>query len=331
MDEKHSQEIKDLEKQLDENPEVEAPVKTENVEPEPESTPPNGEEKESKILEEDEDGDIFVKVQKDGTEADPQGESDEDKPQEPEEGTVEEDTSPYAQKTREELIEMHENAQHKISEQGNELGNLRQTVQKIDPQNVSPEDLLESLSSEDIEMGIAVERQSLLDMDPYETEQVENQKALIADMENDLVNKRTDERLDDRFTSEDNTRLIEEQRETFKAQGIDLTDEEYDHVTNNALDYHENGRIDTESFHKAMIDSFGADKVATFYQLQGQKKVRDEISNAETKTYPKVDVAGSGKNSKLVRIRDMSERDLNNTLDSLSLDELNALKQRLNK
>ncbi|MAE81524.1 MAG: hypothetical protein CMB80_02220 [Flammeovirgaceae bacterium] len=334
MDEKQIQEIKDLEKQLDENPEVEAPEKTDNAEPKTEPTPPNGEKKENKIVEED--GEVFIEVQKDGTESEPEvkteGESEEDKPtDEPIEETPEEDTPHHAAKSREELLDMLLNAQTKIGEQGNEIGSLRRTVQNIDPQNVSSEDLLETLSVDDIEEGLAVERERLLGIDPYETEELDSQKALVADLENDLNTKRTQEALDDRFNAEDNAQIVADTRVAFEQQGINLTDEEYETVTDHALNYHSNGRLSTDSFYKGLIDTYGIDKVTSFYQLQGQQKVRDEIANAEKKTYPKVDVSGSGKNSKLVNIRNMGERELNKTLESLSIEELNALSQKINR
>ena len=337
IDEKQQQELDDLKAQLDESPEENsAPVETENAVPKSEDpTPPNGVDKESKIVEED--GEVFIEVQKDGTETEPEemteGESVEEKPTDEtfEDEPIEEDTPQHVSKSKEELLEMLLNAQQKSGEQGNELGNLRQTVQQIDPQNVSSEDLLEALTVDDIEKGLAVEREKLLGIDPYDTEELASQKTLIADLENDLLNKKTEEALDERFNAEDNSRLIEEQRESFRAQGIDLTDEEYKIVTENALNYHNNGRMSPDSFHKALIDTYGVDKVAAFYQLRGQQKVREEIAKAEKKTYPKVDVSGSGKNSKLINIKNMGEKELNKTLDSMSIDELNALNQKLNK
>ena len=335
IEEKQQAEINDLKSQLDESPEETAPVETENATPQPEPTPPNGEEKESKIVEKD--GEVFVEVQKDGTGSEPEdtseGETEAGKPtDEPiEEKPVEEDTPRHAEKSREELMDMLLNAQQKIGEQGNELGNLRQTVQTIDPQYVSSEDLLETLSTDDIEQGLAVERERLLGIDPYETEELNSQKTLIADLENDLMTKRTEEALDERFNAEDNAMMIDDQREAFIAEGIDLTDEEYKMVTENALNYHDNGRLKPDSFYKALIDTYGVEKVTAFYQLRGQEKVRNEIAKAEKKTYPKVDVSGSGKNSKLINIKNMGERELEKTLDSLSIKELNALSQKINK
>ena len=332
IDEKQQQEIDDLKAQLDESPEGQnEPVETENIDPTPEPTPPNGEDKESKIVEKD--GDVFIEVQKDGTESAPEGEPEEDNPtEEPVEMTaVEEDAPKHDGKTREELMDMLLNAQQKIGEQGNELGNLRQTVQNINPEDISTEELLDSLSSKEIEQGLAVERQRLLEVDPYDTDELSSQRQLIAELENDLLNKKTEEALDDRFNAEDNTLMVHEQREAFRQQGIALSDEEYGIVTENALNYHNNGRLTEESFHKGLIDTYGIEKVSAFYQLRGQQKVREEIANAEKKTYPKVDVSGSGKNSKLVNIKGLSERDLNKTLDSMSVDELNALNQKLNR
>tara|TARA_Y100000593_G_C4309488_1_gene337612 strand:- start:1625 stop:2626 length:1002 start_codon:yes stop_codon:yes gene_type:complete len=332
INEEQQQEIDDLKSQLDESPEDKsAPVETENADPKPEEpTPLNGADKESKIIEED--GEVFIEVQKEGTESEPQGEPETEKPaEEPELKTAEEDTPMHGGKSREELLEMLLNAQQKIGEQGNELGNLRHTVQNIKPEDISSEQMLETLTSEDLEAGLAIEREKLLEIDPYETDELASQRALIADIENDLLNKKTEQALDDRFNAEDNANMIEAQREAFRQEGIDLTDEEYSVVTENALNYHSNGRLSPDSFHKGLIDTYGVEKVASFYHLRGQEKVREEIAKAESKTYPKVDVAGSGKNAKLVNIKNLSPKELDKTLDGLSIEELNALSKKINR
>jgi hypothetical protein len=80
-----------------------------------------------------------------------------------------------------------------------------------------------------------------------------------------------------------------------------------------------------------MIDYKGVDFMVKHYQMNGEHKARTDIQKATAKTTEKVDVRGTGKNAKMVRIADLSQRELKSTLDGLSVDELNRLNEQVNR
>ena len=82
---------------------------------------------------------------------------------------------------------------------------------------------------------------------------------------------------------------------------------------------------------QAMIDHYGVDYMVKHYQMDGEQKARTDIQKAAAKTTEKVDVRGTGKNAKMVRIADLSQRELRSTLESLSVDELNKLNEQVNR
>ena len=79
-----------------------------------------------------------------------------------------------------------------------------------------------------------------------------------------------------------------------------------------------------------MIDVYGVDQVQKHYSMSGEAKARQEIKTATAKTTEKVDVRGSGKSAKLVNINKLSGRELNKTLDNLSIEELRRLNNKYN-
>ena len=321
MDEKQQQEIKDLNDQLD-NPQPEESVETET---QAETPTQNADDK---FVEQD--GEVYLAVDADDSQEGP------DKGQ-PESETLSEsrtqdDTNKDTpqERSREDLIEELRNADELIGRQGEELGDLRDSVDD-DVSLMSEGELLENLSSNDLEAAIVEERTNLQTIDPYDSDEVNAQRDLVAQLETDLVTKKTEESLKSRFDAIDNEVLSLDMRNTLSDRGIELSDDEYDSVTENAGQYLDNGKLTEASFQKALIDSFGVKQVAKFYSMSGEQKARDDIKNASGKTYPKVDVSGSGKNSKLVSINKLSPRELNNALDNMSIDELNRLSERHNR
>jgi len=80
-----------------------------------------------------------------------------------------------------------------------------------------------------------------------------------------------------------------------------------------------------------MLDRFGTDQVLKFYAMSGEQKARSEISSAASKDQTKVEIKGSGKNAKLVRLNDLSEKEMNKALDNLGLKELQELSNKFNR
>ena len=236
----------------------------------------------------------------------------------------------YANKTREEIIQMHQNAQKKMGEQGDELGQLRELAQNVD--ELTDTEIFERLTADDIADGVKAEKQKLDEMDPYDTEARTAQLELIRDMEDDLITKRTQESIAARMNTRDNDQFVQKQKQVFKDQGIDISDEDFNLVSERANDYRENGLLTEKAFHKALVDQYGLDHVVKNLSMKGEQKARADIKKAAAKTTEKVDVKGSGKASKLIKISDLGQREMRKTLDNLSVEDLRKLqKQYMNK
>ena len=304
----------------------------EKINPEtPEET--NGGGDENLIIEKD--GELYLRSESD--EAEPVADPDEgqaaeqDSPVASEEGeqAVDEEPSQFQGKSRDDLIEMIAHSQKKIGEQGNELGELRKIAQK--DEDLSDKEVFAKLSGDDIETGLAEEKAKMDTIDPYDDESVGEQKELIRQMEADLINKRTQEAIATRFNSRDNQNFVDSMKSEYQKQGIELTDDEFKTVTESANSYTEDGLLTERSYQKAMIDKYGVDKMVKHYQMNGEQKARTDIQKAAAKTTERVDVRGTGKNAKMVRIADLSQRELRSTLEDLSVEELNKLNDQVNR
>jgi len=236
----------------------------------------------------------------------------------------------YANKTREEIIEMHQNAQKKMGEQGDELGQLREVARNTD--DLTDEEVFERLTADDIAEGLKAEKQKLDNMDPYDIQAREEQQELIREIENDLITKRTQENIASRMNSRDNQQFMDQQKNILKNQGIDISDEDFNYVAENANQYKEDGLLTEKSFHKSLVDRFGLEHVVKNLTMSGERKARADIQKAAAKTTEKVDVKGSGKASKLIKISDLGRGEMQKTLDNLSVDDLKKLRKKyLNK
>lgn len=281
------------------------------------------EEESSKIREKD--GDLYI-LDSEGAESSPEGEIlEEDKPTEEGEEVSYKGT-PYEGKSVGEVVEMHRNAEKKITEQGHELGEFRKSESEI-----TEEEAYERLTGDDIEVFLAEEKKNLSELDPYDNDSHNEQLELISQLESDLIRKRTQEAIAERYNSRDNEKFIQEQKQKLTSEGFDLKDEEFDRVLDGAKYYREDGLLTDRSFHKGLIDEFGVGRVTKFLTMEGEKKAREDIQKASAKTSEKVDVRGSGKGAKFVKVDEMGRKELRKNLKGLSPDELKRLYARRNQ
>ena len=258
-------------------------------------------------------------------------ESDNEEPQvDPDSGQPQEDTSDlsdfdepdmYRGKSRNDIIDMHQNASDKISDQGNELGQLRQTFANNE---VDEEVLFEHLTSEDIKEGIEVETDKLKNMDSYDPE-YSGQDDLIRRMTQDLSVKVAEETVTDKLNDSANQAFVNNHQRTLESQGIPLSDDDYSDLTQVATNYSNNGILNESSYQKALIDKYGVDMLVRNYSIEGEKKARTDIANASSKMVERVNVKGSGKNAKFIRLNDLQGPELQKTLKNLSDSDLKRL------
>ena len=281
------------------------------------------------------DDEVYLKVD----ESDQVAEGTETEPEQGEPGEViqesaeqEESLDPmYTGKNINDVIEMHQNASKKISEQGDELGQLRQMVK---PDEMSPEQIFANLSAAQLENGLETEKAKLAGMDPtYDEDEYIQQKHLVDSVEKDWIRKLQQEAIDSKFNEIDNGVFIGEQKQSFKDLGIDISDDEFDAVKENAKNYAESGKLTERALHKSLIDKYGVGMVSKYFSMSGEKKAREEITNAKGKVVTKVDVKGSGKNAKLVNVKNLSRGEMNRLFNdpNMSSKELQRLYDSLNK
>jgi len=277
------------------------------------------------------DGELYINSESDDVvnDADPEeGESSQELTQSDEYTTDGNKPSPFHDKSKDDLVDMVVNAQKMIGDQSNEIGELRKLT--AEDEDLSEAELLERLSANDVQDALSTEKAKLDEIDPYDADAVSEQRSLIREMENDLINKRTQEHLESRLNGRDNEAFVSTMKQRFNDDGIEVSDDEFNAVSELAKGYTENGLLTERAYHKAMIDEFGVEKVAKNYQMSGERKARQDIQNASAKQVEKVDVRGTGKNAKLIRVADMNRKELRSTLDNLSVDELQKLYGRLN-
>ena len=282
----------------------------------------------------EQDGELYVEIEEEeAPESSPdKGEEDDDKVKDskaadkPEKS--DEDESSYKGKSREEIIAMHRNASKKISEQGKELGEYRQ---KVADNELDTGELLKKLKADDLKSAFMKEKALLDQMNPAYDTNYDKQKAVVDRLQTDWLEKRQDELLSNRFRDQDNEAFIAKTKADYEKDGIKLADAEFEAVTELAKDYAVDGRLDKNAMTKAMIDVYGAEKVLSFQKISAEQKARKDIVTASAKTDPRVDVSGSGKNSRLVRFDDMDEVQMERSLRNLSDKQLEKLQTQLNK
>ena len=299
----------------------------------PQSETEAKEEKEEDLIIE-KDGELYLRSESDEDEsaADPDGQTAEQENQtaSEEDGQADrEEHSQYQDKSKDQLIEMLRHSQKQIGEQGNEIGELRKLTQK--DEELSDKEVFDKLSGDDIEAGLAAEKAKMDEIDPYDDQSLHDQKEVIRQMEADLINKRTQESIQARFNSRDNHEFVEKMKTQIQTQGIELSDEEFNTVQETANSYAEDGLLTERSFQMAMIDKYGVDKLVKHYQMNGEQKARQDIQKAQAKTTEKVDVRGTGKNAKMVKIANLDRRELRDTLNNLSVKELEKLYAQINR
>ena len=277
------------------------------------------------------DGELYINSESDDVvnDADPQeGESSQELTESDDSTTDGSKPSPFHDKSKDDLVDMVVNAQKMIGDQSSEIGQLRKLT--AEDEDLSEVELLERLTANDVQDALSTEKAKLDEVDPYDADAVSTQRSLIREMENDLINKRTQEHLESRLNGRDNEAFVSTMKQRFNTDGIEVSDDEFTAVSELAKGYTENGLLTERAYHKAMIDEFGVEKVAKNYQMAGERKARLDIQNASAKQVEKVDVRGTGKNAKLIRVADMNKKELRSTLDNLSVNELQKLYGQLN-
>ena len=79
-------------------------------------------------------------------------------------------------------------------------------------------------------------------------------------------------------------------KDNFDKDGIELNDDEFGEITEIARSYQENGVLTERSYQKAMLDKYGPERFAKFYEIKGAEKTRKDMAETKekvTKTKPR--------------------------------------------
>ena len=158
-----------------------------------------------------------------------------------------------------------------------------------------------------------------------------SQESLVDSLEEDWLVKRQEEQINERFNSQDNKEFVEKTKADFKEKGLDITEDDFNQVTKIAENYLENGKYTDRSYQKALVDAFGVEKMTKFYAMKGEEKARQDITKASEKVENKLDVRGSGKNSKLLNVGNLKQHEFREAIKNLTPQELEQLKSTINK
>ena len=278
------------------------------------------------------------------TEEDPEKEKEEEEPEEEEakEEVAEEETEEeevkekYVGKSPEELVKMLEDRDVTIGKQGTKLQDYKDT----DPKELSKEELKARLTSKDLreaillnKKDIRVARQKLNDMDseidgPEKVSDAQKGLDNLLDAQDeldlDITQKISNETINKRFASQENTKFLKEKKTEFKNKlGID--GKEFDSIVEASKGYvGDDGVITLDTLGKGMIDLKGSEGVAKLHEINGNSKARKEIVTALKKGEKKISTTKKGgKRTRSVLVTDdMSEREVKRITENMSDEEL---------
>lgn len=214
------------------------------------------------------------------------------------------DTDTYEGKSREDIIRMNLNAARKISEQGKELSSLKK---KADIAAMSTDEMRETLTAEEMKQAFLQQRKALRQIDSdIDPDEYDKQADLVDQLELEWEQKSRLELHNSEQTKSANEQMKEDQKKRFKESGVNLSNEEFDVVSQAAEQYQDNGRFTQNSFDHALIDMLGVDTYRTYFTAAGEQKAREEIKKAQGKKEVKLDVKGDGVKRRLVPVTDLT-------------------------
>ena len=230
-------------------------------------------------------------------------------------------------KTREEIAEMNVEGQRKITE----ATTARADAEKLlDTKNLTFEEKLELLSPDQIKQMIAEERDTIagidVDEDPKgiaESERVI--KILETQFSVTYATRKADEKINDRLNNE----FIPRMKENFDKDGIELSSDEFSDVTELARAYTEDGQLTERSYQKAMLDKYGPERFAKFYEIKGGEQSRKDMADTKEKV-TNTSGTGGGRTGG-IPFEQMRGKQKQEFLRTLSPEALQRLKEKLPK
>ena len=235
----------------------------------------------------------------------------------------------YKGKSLEDVVEMHKKATKKITEQSTRASNAAKLLSE---KELTFEEKLNRLKPEDIDNQITKEQNKILEMDP----EAEDYDKLVKDIKGviqvlqtayskNYLHSVADEKINERLNEE----FIPRMRKNYSDDGIDMSEEEFSDVTEIARKYTDNGILTESSYHKAIIDKYGAAKFTKFFEVKGGENTRKDM--AETKGKETKSSGTGGGRTGGIKFEELKGRQRDEKLRNLSPTGLQLLKDRLPK
>lgn len=230
-------------------------------------------------------------------------------------------------KTREEIAEMNVEGQRKITEATTARADAEKLLKN---KNLTFDEKLELLSPEQIKQMIAEERDTLAGYDEDDNpKEIAESERVIKILETQFsvtyTTRKADEKINDRLNND----FIPRMKENLDKDGIELSDDEFGDVTELARSYTEDGQLTERSYQKAMLDKYGPERFAKFYEIKGGEQTRkDMVETKEKETH--TSGTGGGRTGG-IPFEQMKGKQKQEFLRSLSPEALQRLKDKLPK
>lgn len=233
----------------------------------------------------------------------------------------------YKGKTIEDVVEMHKEATRKITKESTRASNAEKL---LDEKNLTFEEKLSRLKPDAIQDQIEKERNGILKLDQEADDYdklVDESRRVIQVLENayskNYLMAVADEKINERLNED----FIPRMRKNYIDDGIDISDEEFSEVTELAKNYTEGGQLTESSYHKAVIDKYGAAGFTKFYELKGGEETREDMKNTVGKE-TKSSGTGGGRTGG-IKFEDLKGKKRDEFLSNLSPAGLERLKKSI--
>lgn len=229
----------------------------------------------------------------------------------------------YKGKSREEVIQMHQNATQELQRLQSDKSSRVNTVKEAQ-QTLS--DIENNMSSEDLKGALTLAKRQMYQIDPtLDPEAYEIMADIVSQVEATLSTKRIDEKFSSSENQKKNESFSKAYLKGLENNGFSLKESEAKNLTNAASQYLESGLLTEKAYRKAMFDVYPLEAVDKFYFVKAETKTRNDISKASGKVDDLVTVSkGKGSGRKIPR-GELTPAQARQAVRSMSKEELERL------
>lgn len=185
-----------------------------------------------------------------------------------------------------------------------EVNALRDTVKGM---TQSKEELKDILTSADLKEAVEKQTDKVYSLDrDIDEEAWKKENRVLEALKQDYNDKYLQEQFDKRVNSSDNLRIADEYKGELQKAGMEISNADFESLTERAKEHSATGRLDENSYAKAFIDQYGAAKYQAFHKISGEQKARKDIATAQGKDQDRLKTGTTGSNKKLIKTSEIS-------------------------